>query len=146
MKTMATKNNKTMPKWWKPYWLSLLALVTVSAVLRFIFRINQFDRVLLVTISSYSLLGFSYYVRVNPPSLRTNKMMYRGLLGFLFGWIIWIFLYATRVVSYLIYVLGFGEWGVIVLTLGMSFVIGFVLGDLVGRYRNYKGPEQYTPI
>ncbi|MDG6222173.1 MAG: hypothetical protein QCH99_02800 [Candidatus Bathyarchaeota archaeon] len=73
-------------------------------------------------------------------------MMYRGLLGFLFGWIIWIILYATRVVSYLIYVIGFDEGSVIVITLGISFVIGVVLGDLVGRYRNYKGPEQYSPL
>jgi hypothetical protein len=142
---MSKKNNKTMPKWWKSYWISWLAFVTIIPVLRLISGADEFDKLILGTVFSYSLLGFAYYVRVRPLPLWLNKILYRCFLGIIFGGIIWLIMYATGFVRRLD-AIGLDYVTVVVFTLGVSFAIGVLLAELVGKYSNYRGPEQYSPL
>ena len=84
-------------------------------------------------------------MRVKPPSIRTNRILYIVIFGIFFGGIIWMFLYATGIVRLMIDLIAPNENTAIGLSLVVSFGIGAILGDLFGRYRNYRGPAKYSP-
>ena len=91
------------------------------------------------------MLGFGYYIRVKPPSIRINRILYILLFGVFFGGIIWMLMYASRIVTWIINILGPTEYAGIALSLVVSFGIGAILGDLLGKFRNYKVSAQYSP-
>lgn len=135
---------KSMPKGWKPFWILLLVALIIATIVRFTFTSSQLDKAILYTVLSFALLGLAYYVRVKPPSVKMNKLVYRGLLGFWFGLIIWLVLLTLGVVNYLTNTVGLDDVLVVLITFGFSFAVGICLGDLIGRYRNYKGPAKYS--
>lgn len=82
-------------------------------------------------------LGF--YVRIKTPSMKTNRIMYIVLFGAFFG--CWFSIGSLIFLSRL----GFYEINeyVIITWIG-CFALGGLIGDLIGKIRHYKGPNQYT--
>ena len=65
------------------------------------------------------------------------------LIGVPIGFILWLSLWNISLNV-------FGRWinedFVLVFgSLAICFLIGGIIGDFIGRLRNYKGPEQYSP-
>jgi hypothetical protein len=84
--------------------------------------------------------GIAYYARVKV-SIRLNRVMYI-LLGAPIGFVLWLI--AATFLSR-IYTQGLSEDIAIIVSLAVCFGIGALIGDLIGRARHYKGPEQYQP-
>jgi zinc transporter ZupT len=84
--------------------------------------------------------GIAYYARVRP-SISLNRAMYI-LLGVTIGGFLWL---VSMIFLSRIYTQGLSEDVVIVIILIVCLGIGALIGDTIGRLRDYKGPEQYQP-
>ena len=87
------------------------------------------------------ILGLGYYARVKP-SITLNKLVYIGLLGFVIGAVLWFTGLIIAIIS-IPYTEATGNALFIVLT-PVSFTVGPIIGYLIGKARNFKGPEQYS--
>jgi hypothetical protein len=72
-----------------------------------------------------------------------NKIVYIGLLGFVIGVLFW-FIGLIIAVNTLPHTDATEDILFVVLTT-LSFTLGPLVGYLIGKARNFKGPEQYTP-
>jgi hypothetical protein len=134
------KISKPEPRWWKPYWIILvIATIVIGITLPFRQGISWEQAIILL---AFFLVveGIAYYARVKV-SIRLNRVMYI-LLGAPIGFVLW--LVAATFLSR-IYTQGFSEDIAIIVSLAVCFGIGALIGDLIGRARHYKGPEQYQP-
>jgi hypothetical protein len=137
----SSNQSKPKPKWFSPYWIAIFAsaVLVVGVIIPFFSHQTVEETALYLTVTML-ILAFGYYVRVKQPSMRTNRLIYIGLFSFFFG--CWfslgsMFLFARIGIYYM-------NSLVIVTWIGF-FVIGGVIGDLIGKARNYKGPAQYSP-
>jgi len=135
--------SKPRPKWFVPYWFALFVstIIVVGIILPF-FGDLSLDRAIVYTIFALMVLGFGYYVRVKP-SITLNKLVYIGLLGFLIGCLFWFIGLFIALFSVSLEVAEGNVFFVILTTL--SFTLGPIVGYLIGKARNFKGPEQYSP-
>ena len=128
---------KSKPWWWRPYWIiSLLLTVVFGVVGFFISGPEVLEPVGLMTVALL-FVGFSYYIS-NRPSTNVNRAMYIMVGTAVIGCVLWL----SWVIS------GFGRW--MIQTVGsdpyllISFVvcygIGALIGDLIGKTRNYVLP------
>jgi hypothetical protein len=85
-----SKTQKTKPKWWTAYWVCILVFAVIGAIVRFIVTSNILDKALLYTIIGFTLIGIAYYVRVKTPPMAVIKLIYRGMLGFVLGGVLWM--------------------------------------------------------
>jgi MFS family permease len=128
------------PCWWKPYWVTLFIATIIVGITVPIFMQFPFEKA--VTYMAIALIaeGIAYYGRVKQ-SISLNRIMYI-LLGTFIGGVFWIVsaFFLSR-----IFTQGFSEDAAIIVSLAVCFGFGALLGDLIGRARYYKGPEQYQP-
>jgi hypothetical protein len=75
--------------------------------------------------------------------LTINKIVYIGLLGFVIGVLFW-FIGLIIAVNTLPHTDATEDILFVVLTT-LSFTLGPLVGYLIGKARNFKGPEQYNP-
>lgn len=132
--------SKPKPKWFRPYWIVLLisTVIVVGFVIPFFGNV-PIDKTIFYLIVTLLIISFGYYVRVKPQSLKTNRIMYIVLFGAFFG--CWFSIGAIVVLSRI----GFHEINGFVITTWIGcFALGGLLGDLIGRIRHYKGPNQYS--
>ena len=107
--------------------------IIIGVVIPF-FLNHNFERGVFGTILTLLVLCFGYYIRVKPLSIRSNRIsIYIVGLGSIFGGIIWMFLLGIGVVRWMIYVMGPNENIGIGLSIVVSFGIGAILGDLIGK-------------
>ncbi len=129
------------PRWWKPYWISLvLVTIALGALCPWLFG-TSLTNSLLYTGLAVAMEGVAYYGRVKQ-SLKFNRIMYI-LLGVPIGFVLWY-------ISWLLIMRNIfpnvGENIALgILSLAVCYGIGAVIGDLVGKLRNYRGPERYQP-
>ena len=134
---------KSKPRWWTPYWIVLIVLTIITGFALPVFLNAPLEKGILAMILTLLLLCFAYYIRVKP-SIRINRILYIVVFGGLFGAIIMFFMAVSGIVRWMTNVVGLNDVTVYILTFVVSFGIGVILGDLFGRYRNYKGPAQYS--
>ena len=137
----SSNQSKTKPKWFSPYWIGIfiLTIIVVGIVIP-VFGHQTFAKVLFYLVPVLLILGFGYYIRVKQPSIKTNRIIYIVLFSGFFG--CWFSIGAIIVLSSM----GFHEIDAVVITAWIGcFALGGILGDLIGRIRHYKGPNQYSP-
>jgi hypothetical protein len=140
--------SKPKPKWFTPYWATLIALtIVVTGVVIPVFTHQSPEKAVFYIAAALMAIGLAIYIRVKP-SIAINKVMYVGLLGFAIGCLFWF-------VGLIIAVFLLSHTGTprteatdnelfVVLT-SLSFILGPLLGYLIGKARHFKGPEQYSP-
>jgi MFS family permease len=132
-------NALSKPKWFTPYWVALFVVtaIVVGVVIPF-FGHQPLERMVFFLVVALSIEGLAFYARIKAPSRRTNRIMYIVLFGAFFG--CWLSIAAIVVLSHY----GFKEIdAVVIASWAGCFVLGGLLGDLIGRLRHYKGPQRY---
>ena len=143
-KMAESKTKKPKPKWWTVYWITLVVLTIIAGFALPVFLNVPLEKGIQTMILTLVVLGVGYYIRVKPPSIRTNRILYIVVFGAFFGAIIMFFMAVSGIVRWMTNVVGLNDVTVYILTFVVSFGIGVILGDLFGRYRNYKGPAPYS--
>jgi hypothetical protein len=132
---------KTKPKWWTTYWIIIVVLTVIIGITLPILQHIPAQNAILYLSLVLVAEGIAYYGRVKP-SVSLNRIMYI-LIGVPIAFILWLILWNISLSV-------FGRWinedFVLVFgSLAICFLIGGIIGDLIGRLRHYKGPEQYSP-
>ena len=137
----SSKEPKPKPKWFTPYWIALF--VSTIIVLGIVFPVIghvSFERAIFYLVVALLFEGLGFYVRVKTSSMKTNRVMYIVLFGAFFG--CWFSIVALIFLSRM----GFQEINeYVIITWVGCFALGGLMGDLIGKIRHYKGPEQYQP-
>ena len=134
---------KPKPKWFTPYWAALIVLtVIVTGVVIPVFGHQAPEKAVIYTAAALLSIGLAIYIRVKP-SVKLNKVIYVGVLGFAIGCILWFVGLIIAVFS-LPHTDAVEDQLFVVLT-ALSFTLGPLLGYLIGKARHFKGPEQYSP-
>ena len=135
-----TENKKLEPGWWKPYWIVLVIATIVIGLTLPIFSHIPLESAIIYTVLALIAEGIAYYGRVRP-SIRLNRVMYILIgvpVGFVLWYISWFFVLRPMFPRA-------GQDTLALLSLAVCFGIGAFIGELIGRIRHYKGPEQYQP-
>ena len=136
-----TKDKSSAPRWWKPYWILLIIATIILGITMPFFTSIPFETSIMYMILTLGFLGLAYLGRVKQ-SLHLNRIMYI-LLGVFIGGVSWVV--SLPFLNGLI-VQGIDESTVTIVSLVVYFgILGPIIGDLIGRARNYKGPDQYQP-
>jgi hypothetical protein len=135
---MADAEVKTSkPRWWKPLWITVVAVNVAWILFGFFVLHYPIERVALLTLFTFFCIGIAYYIRVRP-SLKVNRTVY-VLLGITpIGFSLWI-VFAIS---------GLGRWLTNTVGAFPSFIIGWAvflsigafIGDWIGKRRNYQLP------
>jgi len=134
---------KPKPKWFTPYWFALfVSTIILGSIILPIFGNQSLDRAIPYTVIALMILGLGYYARVKP-SMTLNKLVYIGLVGSFIGCVLWF-------TGLIIAILSLPRTEAVENTLfifltTMSFTVGPIIGYFIGKARNFKGPEQYSP-
>ena len=115
-----------------------MAIIILGITMPFFTSIPFKISVMYMVISIVSL-SFAYLGRVKQ-SIHLNRIMYI-LLGVCIGGFIWV---ASIPFLNSFIAQGYDELAVTVVSLVVFFgLLGSLIGDLIGRARNYKGPGRY---
>jgi hypothetical protein len=132
---------KSKPKWWTIYWIIIVVVtIIIGVTLPIIQHIPLQNAVLYLSLALVAE-GIAYYGRLKP-SINLTRIMYI-LIGVPLGSVFWFFLW--MVIIRQIYPQAAENDLIVVLSIIGCYIAGFVIGDLIGRFRHYKGPEQYSP-
>jgi hypothetical protein len=129
---------KPKQKWVKPYSI-IIAAATIIIGITLPFTQNiTLGAAILILILALVVEGLVHYVRFLP-SLTLNRGTYI-LIGIPIGFVIWLDLTA--------FYISINRWVnenfiIIFGSLAACLGIGALIGDLIGKLRKYKGPEQY---
>jgi CDP-diglyceride synthetase len=135
-----SKEQKQKPKWFTPYWIAIfVSTVILLGIILPVFGHVSLETALFILIVGLFIEAFGFYVRIKQPSLRTNRIIYIVLFSLFFG--CWFSIAAIALMDRIDNQIDAFTVSVLV----GCFVLGGVLGDLIGRMRNYKGPNQYQP-
>jgi peptidoglycan/LPS O-acetylase OafA/YrhL len=132
---LAQKMSK--PRWWKPLWIAVVAVNIAWVIFGFFVLHYPIERVALLTFLTFFCIGIAYYIRVRP-SMKVNRALYI-LLGITpIGFSLWMVLAVS----------GLGRWLTNMVGAFPSLIIGWVvclgigalIGDWIGKRRNYQLP------
>ncbi len=137
MQAATAKKNPPKPSWWKPFWKALVVVALIFVVINyFIFHypLSSVIGGLAITLLG---IGAAYYIRVRP-SLKVNRVVY-------------IFLGCGISVVLLVVVYGIsglgrwvtntlGAWPSLIIGYAVFVPIGILIGDWIGKRRNYLLP------
>ena len=121
------------------YWLIIvIATIIIGTTLPFLQNISL-DRAALYLILALAAECVAYIGQTRP-SISLNRFMYI-LLGLPIGFVLW---YIVVLLSLNIFGGEInGDFLFSIVSLVACFGVGAIVGDLIGRLRHYKGPEQY---
>jgi hydrogenase/urease accessory protein HupE len=135
-----TQASKSKPRWWTPYWIAIVISTIVLGIIIPLISHIPLETAVIYLVIALVFEGIAYYARVRP-SISLNRAMYI-LLGVTIGGFLWL---VSMIFLSRIYTQGLSEDVVIVIILIVCLGIGALIGDTIGRLRDYKGPEQYQP-
>ncbi len=135
---MAGAETKTpKPRWWKPLWIAVVAVNVAWILFGFFILQYPIERVALLTLFTFFCLGFAYYIRVRP-SLKVNRTLY-VLLGITpIGFAIWIVFAISGLGRWLTNTVG--AFPSLLIGWAVCLSIGALIGDWIGKKRNYQLP------
>ncbi len=125
-------------RWWTLYWLTLLTVTGALAVSYYFFLGIPLE--LVVGASGLVLLGLAsaYYLRTRHHDRRVNRAIYI-LMGITpIGLVLWL-VWAVAVTRYI--TLWLGAWGSVILWFTIPFIVGALIGDIIGEKRKYRLPH-----
>ena len=131
------KVSKTKPWWWKPYWIILvIATIALGLVLPFFTHVPM-DRAIIGLVATLLCIGFAYYIRVRP-SISVNRALYI-LLGITpIGFVLWVI--CSFILNRLLITSISGTWPLFLASGAVCFGLGALIGDWIGKRRNYILP------
>jgi hypothetical protein len=133
-------STKKGSRWFRPYWLFLFisTIVFAGIIIPTIGHV-PFEKAAVYLIISLLIIGFGFYIRLRPPSIKTNRIIYIVLFAGFFG--CWFSIGSIIVLNRI----GFREIDAVVIAVWVGcFALGGLIGDLIGRLRHYKGPQPYS--
>jgi hypothetical protein len=143
MNDIATK--KSVPMWFKVFWIIFISSSIIVAIVAHI----NFNQPLLgkstFGVILVCIIAISSYLSELKPSKKKYRLAYMFYFGLLTGILIWVFIFARGVLDWMMNEIGFLDGTTLVLSFLMSWGFGAVVGDLIGRFRKYKGPG-YSPV
>jgi len=131
------KKESSKPKYWKKFWIAII-ISYIGTVITLLFFSTNIIRTLVLGLIFGIALGIAYYIRVKP-SLKINKIIYILSGVFIIGGGFW-FLYMLAGISR--FIVSLGSWYIqlnVFLMLSL-FVIGGLIGYLIGKKTNYRLP------
>lgn len=135
------KSPNAKPVWWNRYWIAVVIVTIIIAVTLPILRQVPWETAAIILLTALIFEGLAYYGRTKP-SIQLNRIMYL-LIGVPVGFVIWFisWFFIVRVA----FPHSGENLGLVIISLVICFGIGALIGDLIGKTRHYKGPEQYQP-
>ena len=136
MTDQPSEEQVSKPRELTPYWITMFVLTIATGVALLLFSDMPIEIVIASVIFALILEITAYYGRIKT-SITLNRGMYI-LSGLPVGFVLWYIacLLFSRIMTDLTF---------FVLSLVVCISIGVLIGDCIGRLRNYKGPEQYQP-
>lgn len=130
------KGSKHKPGWWKPYWMLLVAITIALALVLLFFTTAPIERVVIGLGASLLCMGFAYYIRVRP-SMRVNRAIFIMIGITPIGFVLWVIcIYVLNRVT----LFTTSTWPVSLLCFVACFGLGALIGDWIGKKRNYILP------
>ncbi len=133
---VAFAQRTSKPWWWKPLWVVSALGIIIPMLLLFLIGYAPLERVILGLVFAFLGLGFAYYIRVRP-SITVNRVVYIGL-GIGIGWVMWVIYALSGTGRWVTDTLG--VWSSLILGFGVLYTIGAIIGDRIGKKRNYQLP------
>lgn len=138
--TTQTKVLKPKSKYWNLYWVVLVSVSIVIAVFGSYF--SKFSQVSTANVLIVTLLGigFAYYITVKP-STAANRSLFLFVGATVLGFILWgaLMIFSNAGIRW---AMSNEEFDLFALTsLIACWIIGALIGDLVGKKRNYQFPH-----
>jgi len=129
---------KKMPKarWWKPLWIVSILGIIISAFVLFLIGYTALERIILGVVFAFLCLGVAYYIRVRP-SITVNRVVYIGL-GIGIGWVMWVIYVVSGIGRWVNDTLG--VWPDLIIGFAVLYIVGALIGDRIGKRRNYQLP------
>jgi len=138
-----TKSERSKTAWYTSYWILLAILTIIIGIVLPLLLGGVSAKNIVFVVITLLVLGLSYYARVKS-SKTTNRFVYIVFLGAFIGALLWLFLLVTRFFEWITNITGLDQDIAIAISLILCFGIGAIIGDLIGKYRNYKGPTKYS--
>ena len=137
LKFVESKDSKPKPWWWTPLWVLTVIGIIVSGGVTYFVLDTTLLRTISVVIISLFVVGFAYYIRVKP-SIKINRAIYIMLGITPIGFVMWII--CSYVFNKMIVTSVSGTLPLFLATGTFCFGLGALIGDLVGKHRNYVLP------
>lgn len=132
-----TRTHKTVkPRWWRPLWIVTLLGIIVSGLVSFLSGYVPLERAILGLVLAFLCVGVAYYIRVRP-SMTVNRVVYI-CLGFGVGWVMWLIYAFSGVGRFATDTIG--VWPALIISDVVFYVAGALIGDWIGKRRNYQLP------
>jgi len=136
VKMSEAKTKVTKPRWWKPLWMALVAIAVIFGVINYFLFHYPLSSVIGGMAITLLGIGAAYYIRVRP-SMKVNRVVYI-CLGLGIGWVMWIIYAITGVGRWVTDT--FGVWPSLIIGFAVFYTIGALIGDWIGKRRNYQLP------
>jgi len=138
MSKVKAKGSK--PWWWKPLWIVTLLLTIASGVAGFFLLDVSLARAIAGVALTFLAIGIAYYIRIRP-SITVNRAIYITFGASGTGFIVFygsaFIIMATGLPSPFGYL---GPWITIIMLYIAPNIIGALIGDWIGKRRNYILP------
>ena len=126
----------TKPAWWKPLWIVSALGIIIPMIVLFLIGYAPLERVILGLVLAFLCLGGAYYIRVRP-SITVNRLVYIGL-GIGIGWVMWVIYAVSGIGRWVTDTLG--VWPSLIIGFAVLYTVGALIGDRIGKRRNYQVP------
>jgi hypothetical protein len=136
VKMADAKTKAPRPRWWKPLWIATLLLTIVSGAVGYFLLHVPVERAVSAVALTFVCIGIAYYIRVRP-SMTVNRIVYI-LGGIGIGWVMWVLYAITGIGRWITDTLG--VWPSLIIGFAVFYTIGALIGDWIGRKRNYRLP------
>jgi len=130
------KTKVPKPRWWKPLWITALFMVIIFGVVNYFLLHYPLTSVIGGMAVSLLGVGIAYYIRVRP-SMTANRVVYI-LGGIGIGWVMWVIYAITGIGGWVTDTLG--VWPSLIIGFAVFYTIGALIGDWIGKRRNYQLP------
>jgi hypothetical protein len=124
------------PSWWRPLWIFSLLGIIISVLVLFLSGYVPLERAILGLVFAFLCVGAAYYIRVRP-SMTVNRVVYI-CLGVGIGWVMWVIFVITGIGRWVNEILG--VWPSLIIAFAVFYTAGALIGDWIGKRRNYQLP------
>jgi hypothetical protein len=125
-------------RWWRPLWLAVLLLTAILIAMSYFIQQIPLETVLGTAALTFLMIGIAYYIRIRP-SMKVNRAIYIWIGITPIGFALWIvFIVLSGVSRFLTTYLG-PELGFVIGIIA-PLTIGALVGDWIGKRRNYRLP------
>jgi hypothetical protein len=130
------KTKVPKPRWWRPLWAASLIMAVVFVVINYFLFHYPLSNVIGGLAITLLGIGVAYYIRVRP-SMKVNRVVYI-CLGIGIGWVMWVIYAVSGIGRWVTDTLG--VWPSLIIGFAVLYTVGALIGDRIGRRRNYQLP------